>query len=299
MADINTDGRILSILRSGEAARQAVDPDELVHSGRVSEVSLRLEDGSPAWSVIIVCTSGDSILLKGIFGEKGIVIRHAWLCSLGESIELPVKQAGTLVEAFGNLSELPDPLKKNLAFVGQRKAATDVSYFSASLYYLTRNALFHRVIGGGDASFVDRFSVVRIRYDYTSEGVCFSARLSTVFRSSQYTITVSACIDVYAIKNKRVSLEYCFGQGRSIDAECYVADGNCKRPSVNLAFDIAGRLSGVYVQQRTEKKDIGRPVGKKVVKPKINPHENSVKFDVNQSVIDYEQQESVRLFHSK
>lgn len=262
MTSPNTDSRILTILRSGEAARRAVDPDCVLASSFVSELSFRMEGEAPTWMAVMNCPSGDQLLVAGSFFGEGVIVENALLQCEGRHISLPVKAASRLFEAFGTLSDLPDALKRNLSFMGEHKALDGDNPFGMEIYGLVRSALFHSVDGAEEKKLCGRFDSIKISYQYSSDRVCYGAKLSCVCFGGSYDVVLSVNLDVYGMKGKRVFLNYVFEGGRTIDADCYVVNDGKKKPSIALAFDLAEKLSDRHVRERHKKKDMGRPVAR-------------------------------------
>lgn len=261
-ADVNTDGRILSILRSGEAARRAVDPDALSGRLRVAELEMDFRQGGLSWKLWLVTPSGDKLSVGVVHDDDGDFVSRAAFISGDEVANLPVKRSKTLVEALGNLSELPERLKPALTFTGPENAFDgDAEDFSPQeVYVLAKNALFHGVEGADEKALCDRFGSVRIRYDHTPEGMCFGAHLVGFFNEVSFRIVVSVDMEVYGMKGKGVRLSYAFGMGHYMDADCFYVKEGRKKPSILLAFDLASKLGGLYAKEKHKKKKKKYPV---------------------------------------
>ena len=261
-SDVNTDGRILTILRSGEAARRTIDPDALTAHLRVSELELSAGNDGMSAKMLLVLSAGDRLSLGFTQDDEGVFVDRASFISGEDIYNLPVKRSKTLVEALGNLSELPERLKPVLTFTGKENAfAGDTSSFAGKdIYALAKNALFHGVEGADDKTLCEKFGGIRIRYDHTPEGMCFGAHISSVFKEISFRIVVSVDMEVYGMKGKGVMLSYAFGMGHFMDADCFFVKEGRKKPSILLAFDLAAKLGGIYTKEKRKKKKKKYPV---------------------------------------
>ena len=263
MAKINTDERILNIIRSGEAARAAVDPDGLLSSGRISELYINEQKNSYSWTLVVDWQAPLRLYISGSFLEEGIQLSSITMYFSGEKTCLPVKGENSLLQSLGDLSGLPDALKDNLSFLGQKNAAEDNFAFSKSLYGLIKGALMYGVEGVEDQGFVSRFRSVCVSFNNLANGRSYGAVARCFNRSQGIKVTVEANIDVYGIRGKRVLLEYDFGMGHVMESDCFVVDGRKKVPSILLAKDLLGQLSNMYTAERNADKSLGQPKAEK------------------------------------
>lgn len=258
MSAPNTDYRILAVLRSGDMIRGAVDPDGLLCDTRIAQLSLAARDGGFLWSLLLNCTSGDSVILSGGAAET-FVINEIVLRSGKDEQKIHVETAGTLSVALGSLSGLPDDMKRNLAFSGQAGHVVSPCVSGGSLFGLLHEALMNGVEGAENKSLTGKFNKICVSFDNSAGGICFSARISSAMPVLGGRIVVGVDVDVYGLKGKRVIFSYSFGMGRTMEADCFVVEQFRRRPSLKLALDLAGNLDGLYCKQRRKKKDMGKP----------------------------------------
>lgn len=263
MDGTKTDGRILAILRSGEAAQSAVDPDAVVFAASVSELIYHAEEGVPAWTLVLDCPSGDELYVYGRHVEENHALERIWLFTGGRFLSFPseAEAANTLFGAFGSADGLPDILKRNLRYSGGKTAFDAKGLFSPQLFRLVREALFHFVDGADDSAMVSKFGLYRLKYDYSPDNACRAVRLQCSCQGDRYEISLSVNLDEGGMRGKRVMLNYSCGGSHYADAECYVVKEGRRQPSIALAFDLAHRLSGSEnMEERGMDRGVGVPV---------------------------------------
>ena len=265
MAQFNSDGRILSLLRSGEDMRMHVDPDGILGSGVTGCFGYSLGEGNDNWYLQVVFPSGDSLQLTGVASENSVLfVSGAELVSGSERLWIPLKGAETLLEAFGNLSELPVPMKRNLAALPSRNANLGHLDFDCRAFFeLARDALFYGVEGGESSEGLrNKFNNITVRYSSTLNGDTCSAAMSSNLRLDEGRIIVSSGVDIYGLNEKKVVLKYNLGMGHHISSDCFLTIDRKTVPSLKLALALASQLDGIFTKQRRKKTSKGKPKAK-------------------------------------
>lgn len=264
MGQLNTDTRILAVLQSGESMRKAVDPDGLTRCGHVSDMMVSMvDDGGLVWTLQVVFPGSESLLLGGRFDADIPLVTRAQFCFGEETADIPVKPLFRLLDALGNLSCIPQRAKALLVFTGERAPEKPGLAVGGVMYALLHDALFFGVEGADRPEYAGAFREICVSYVCSPDGICYSAVVAARNCAVDRVIRLSVNVDVYGLKGKSVMLEYNCGLGRMMSADCFVVRESRKRPSLVLAYDLAGRLGGLYAKERKKIKTMGKPLAQK------------------------------------
>lgn len=256
-----TDGRLHLLIKAGETVLSGVDPQGLLSNASVQILSIgRNNAGIPTdWTLTLSFMESNQIVLSGVISPDG----RSYVTSLRYnnakgSAAIPLKPSETLSDALGNLSELPVPLKRLLASPGVSVSNKRV-YIMSEILRLAEDALFFGIEGGGaEEGKRDYFSLFTCAKTVT-EG---TIHLVAEHRFEEGRIVVECTVDVFGLSKKKIRFDRSLGMGYSVSCDCRRTRDGKTKPSLILAFDLAGKIGGMYTKQRKKKIGIGKPKAK-------------------------------------
>lgn len=259
MECISTDRKILSILNIGSDIRRTLDPEGILAKAQFRKFKYFTDtDGRRLFLLDVVFQSGYSVIFNGNYSdEKGPVIVSISYNEqdVGNQTVLLIV-SDTITKAMGNLSKVPDIIKRNLV------VPKNVNYERVFDYEATRklcfDALFFGIDGGKkDDGHQNKFNSIEL--SFLSDDMYGNVRLNAVCSELYGRITIGCCVDTYGLSKKKVMLDYNFGMGKFMTSECVLFHQGKAIPSLTLAFDLLAKLDGIYSKQRKKKTGLGKP----------------------------------------
>lgn len=247
MSGIISDKRILAILMGGENLLNIIDPEGLFINGWVSTLRYHTGKDKDSWGLVVCFESRNSADLRGSFGENGKILILSASYKNGKSCSnIDIKPNSSLVEAFGDLSRLPVPLKQDIGQFKPRNAGFGESnVFGKKYYSLVRDAAFWNVEGGKNSFLEDAFSFLQVDFGMSSNTNVQSpwmAEISLREPIDDGFIELAFKDAIFGLSDKHVFLNKNLGQGHCIRCECFYTQENRKIPSLKLAFDLSKDL---------------------------------------------------------
>lgn len=247
MQKITTDYRVLAILTGGENLLNIIDPEGLFINGWVSTLRYHIGKDKDSWGLVVCFDSRNFADVRGSFDEDGKILILSVSYKNGKSCSnIDIKPNSSLVEAFGDLSRLPVPLKQDIGQFKPRNADSGESNIFGKKYYsLVRDAALWNVEGGKDSLPEDAFSFLQVDFGMSSNSNDQSpwiAEISLREPIDDGFIELAFKDAIFGLSDKHIFLNKNLGQGHCIRCECFYTQENRKVPSLKLAFDLSKDL---------------------------------------------------------
>lgn len=247
MQKITTDYRVLAILTGGENLLNIIDPEGLFINGWVSTLRYHIGKDKDSWGLVVCFDSRNMADVRGSFDEDGKILILSVSYKNGKSCSnIDIKPNSSLVEAFGDLSRLPVPLKQDIGQFKPRNADSGESNIFGKKYYsLVRDAALWNVEGGKDSLTEDAFSFLQVDFGMSSNSNDQSpwiAEISLREPIDDGFIELAFKDAIFGLSDKHIFLNKNLGQGHCIRCECFYTQENRKVPSLKLAFDLSKDL---------------------------------------------------------
>lgn len=247
MQKITTDYRVLAILTGGENLLNIIDPEGLFINGWVSTLRYHVGKDKDSWGLVVCFESRNSADIRGSFGDDGKILILSVSYKNGKSCSnIDIKPNSSLVEAFGDLSRLPVPLKQDIGQFKPRIAESGESNIFGKKYYsLVRDAALWNVEGGKDSLPEDAFSFLQVDFGMSSNSNDQSPWMAEINLREPIDdgfIELAFKDAIFGLSDKHIFLNKNLGQGHCIRCECFYTQENRKIPSMKLAFDLSKDL---------------------------------------------------------
>ena len=242
MKDCSSDKRILAILGSGQDMIRTIDPEGILSSGHVGVMSFEMSGFSCNWMLEIGFPHGDVLTLCGTLDEEDTPLLKSFSFTSGDRTEnLPINASVSALQALSGLDDIPAGLK---ACLGEKTVVSEDSgseVFSVGmLRALVFDALLYGVdyadsgVRGSFDSFSLRFTVTKVGHD-----VCMMVGRIPFVSGNIY---VGCQADGSGLGKKSVRLQATVGRFGHISSVCTSDSDGMTRPSITVAFLIAGML---------------------------------------------------------
>lgn len=264
MSDIeNTDARLISILESGNELKRCIDPESILDKFCVTGLSCIPSD--KAWTLKLEHMQTTVLRIRGSLMNDStpIISRIEYAVPGGGWKAIAIKHQSTVTQSIGNLSQLPQNLKKAMTAGITKKNKKGLPFDMNYISMTALDALLFGVENKEGFKAEEHFGIYKFHFTDDYEGQPTEVDFASIMNVDGGTITVRAEANIFGLKNKRVILDKHVGLQHYVNVYCTLHEESIIRPSLKTAIMLNKKLPEIFTGDRKKRTGIKEEKPKK------------------------------------